>query len=152
MNADGHYLKWNVAIAGDNKAPNKWVVGEATVGRITRTKKPPHSEGYIDIGSLRSGRDILCDIQEEKLTHDQYVKFKTAMQSGKDLISVRGDIGLGDVPLLLLYRIDKDQGKDTKTRQKINSSEDVIGFSIIVPGESVGKSHIKSVWVNIPAQ
>ena len=21
MNADGHYLKWNVAIAGDNKAP-----------------------------------------------------------------------------------------------------------------------------------
>jgi hypothetical protein len=152
MNADGHYLKWNIAIAGDAKAPNKWIVEEASVGKITRTKKPPHSEGYIDIGSLRSGRDILCDVQEEKLTHDQYVKFKSAMQSGKNLISIRGDIGLCDVPLLLLYRIDKDQGKDTKTRQKIDSCEDVIGFSIIVPGESVGKSHVKSVRVKIPAQ
>ena len=152
MNADGHYLKWNIAIAGDAKAPNKWIVEEASVGKITRTKKPPHSEGYIDIGSLRSGRDILCDVQEEKLTHDQYVKFKSAMQSGKNLISIRSDIGLCDVPLLLLYRIDKDQGKDTKTRQKIDSCEDVIGFSIIVPGESVGKSHVKSVRVKIPAQ
>jgi hypothetical protein len=76
------------------------------------------------------------------------------MQSGKNLISVRGDIGLSDVPLLLLYRIDKDQGKDTKagTRKKLNSCEDIIGFSIIVPGESVGKSHVKSVRVRIPAQ
>ena len=154
MNADGHYLKWNVAIAGDAKAPNKWIVEEASVGKITRTKKSPHSEGYIDIGSLRSGRDILCDVQEGQLTHDQYVKFKAAMQSGKNLISVRGDIGLSDVPLLLLYRIDKDQGKDTKagTRKKLDSCEDIIGFSIIVPGESVGKSHVKSVRVRIPAQ
>jgi hypothetical protein len=152
MNADGHYLKWNVAIAGDNKAPGKWFVEEASVGKITRTKKPPHSEGYIDIGSLRSGRDILCDVQTETLTHDQYVLFTSAMQSGKNLISVRSAVGLNDVPLLLLYRIDKDQGKDTKTRQRINSCEDVIGFSIIVPGESVGKSHVKSVQVRIPAQ
>lgn len=154
MNADGHYLKWNVAIAGDNKAPNKWVVEDACVGKITRTKKLPHSEGYIDIGSLRSGRDILCDVREEELTHDQYVKFQSAMQSGKNLISVRGDIGLSDIPLLLLYRIDKDQGKDTKagTRKKLDSCEDIIGFSIIVPGESVGKSHVKSVRVRIPAQ
>lgn len=152
MNADGHYLKWNVAIAGDNKAPGKWFVEEASVGKITRTKKPPHSEGYIDIGSLRSGRDILCDVRTETLTHDQYVLFTSAMQSGKNLISVRSAVGLNDVPLLLLYRIDKDQGKDTKTRQRINSCEDVIGFSIIVPGESVGKSHVKSVQVRIPAQ
>ena len=71
MNADGHYLKWNVAIAGDNKAPGKWTVNTATVGKITRTKKPPHSDGYIDIGSLRSGRDILCDVKTENLTSDQ---------------------------------------------------------------------------------
>jgi hypothetical protein len=74
------------------------------------------------------------------------------MQSGKNLISVRSAVGLNDVPLLLLYRIGKDQGKDTKKRQRINSCEDVIGFSIIVPGESVGKSHVKSVQVRIPAQ
>ena len=152
MNEDGHYLKWNVAIAGDNKAPQKWTISEASVGKITRTKKNSSTEGYLDIGSLRSGRDILCDVQTEKLTHDQFVLFTSAMQSGKDLISVRSAVGLNDIPLLLLYRIDKNQGKDTKTRKKINSCEDVIGFSIIIPGESVGKSHVKSVRVIIPAQ
>ena len=152
MNADGRYLKWNVAIAGDKKATGRWIVDEANVGKITRTKKKPHADGYIDIGSLRSGRDILCDVQKDKLTHDQIVLFTSAMQSGKNLISVRGAVGLEDVPLLLLYRIDRDQGKDTKTREKLDSSEDIIGFSIIVPGESVGKSHVKSVRVKMPAQ
>ena len=86
------------------------------------------------------------------MTPEQKTLFDVAMQSGKNLISVRGTVGLADVPLLLLYRIDKDQGKTTKTREKIESSEDIIGFSIIVPGESVGKSHVKSVQVKIPAQ
>lgn len=152
MNADGHYLKWNVAIVGDKKATGRWIVGKADVGKIIRTKKKPHAEGYIDIGSLRSGRDVLCDVRRSVLTLEQKTLFDAAMQSGKNLISVRGAVGLADVPLLLLYRIDKDQGKTTKTREKIESSEDIIGFSIIVPGESVGKSHVKSVRVKIPAQ
>ena len=152
MNADGHYLKWNVAIVGDKKATGRWIVGQADVGKIIRTKKKPHAEGYIDIGSLRSGRDVLCDVRRSVLTPEQKTLFDAAMQSGKNLISVRGTVGLADVPLLLLYRIDKDQGKTTKTREKIESSEDIIGFSIIVPGESVGKSHVKSVQVKIPAQ
>lgn len=150
MNEDGHYLKWNIAIAGDKKASDRWKIGTADVGKITRSKKTPHASGYIDIGSLRSGRDVLCDVEMGTLTPQQRATFDTAMQSGKNLISARGAVGLSDIPLLLLYRIDKDQGKDTKTREKIASSEDVIGFSVIVPGESVGKSHVKSVRVKMP--
>ena len=74
------------------------------------------------------------------------------MQSGKKLISARGGIGLNDTPLLLLYRIDKDKGNETKLREKIASTEDVVGFSIIVPGDSVGTSHVKSLRVKIPAK
>ena len=150
MNEDGHYLKWNVAIAGDKKAVSRWIVGTADVGKITRSKKTPHSPGYIDIGSLRSGRDVLCDVETNALSPEQKLVFDTAMRSGKNLISARGAVGLSDVPLLLLYRIDKGRGNDTKTREKIASSEDIIGFSVIVPGESVGKSHVKSVRVKIP--
>ena len=150
MNEDGHYLKWNVAIAGDKKASARWKIGTADVGKITRSKKTPHAPGYIDIGSLRSGRDVLCDVEMSTLTPQQRATFDAAMQSGKNLIFARGAVGLSDIPLLLLYRIDKDQGKDTKTREKIASSEDVIGFSVIVPGESVGKSHVKSVRVKMP--
>lgn len=153
MNADGYYLKWNIAIAGDKKSDARWCIGDADVGKITRSKKKlPTSPGYIDIGSLRSGRDVLCDVQKSTLTPKQQILFDTAMQSGKNLVSVRGALGLSDTPLLLFYRIDKDQGNDTKTREKIGSAEDIIGFSVIIPGESIGKSHIKSVRVKIPVQ
>lgn len=152
MNADGHYLNWNVAIAGDKKSKARWIVGDANVGKIMRTKRKLHADKYIDIGSLRSGRDVLCDVQKDILTAEQQQKLELALKNGKNLISIRGEIGLSDVPLLLLYRIDKDQGKDSGTRLKIDSTEDIIGFSIIVPGESIGKSHVKSVRVRIPVE
>ena len=94
MNEDGHYLKWNVAIAGDKKAVSRWIVGTADVGKITRSKKTPHSPGYIDIGSLRSGRDVLCDVETNALSPEQKLVFDTAMRSGKNLISARGAVGL----------------------------------------------------------
>lgn len=152
MNADGHYLKWNVAISGDKNSNEHWRIGGADVGKITRSKKKLHAPGYIDIGSLRSGRDALCDVQKRMLTSEQKTLFDAAMKNGKNLISVRGAIGLSDTPLLLLYRIDKAQGKDSKTRERIGSSEDVIGFSVIIPGDSIGKSHVKSVRVKISTQ
>ena len=68
MNADGHYLKWNVAVSGDSKAAEYWYVEDKNIGKITRTKKKTHTPGYIDIGSLRSGRDVLCDVQKSALT------------------------------------------------------------------------------------
>lgn len=152
MNADGHYLRWNIAISGDQKSDEHWCIGDADVGKITRSKKKSYAPGYIDIGSLRSGRDALCDAQKSTMTSEQKILFDAAMKSGKNLISVRGAIGLSDTPLLLLYRIDKAQGKDTKTRERIDSSEDVIGFSVIVPGDSIGTSHVKSVRVKISTQ
>lgn len=151
MNDDGKYLHWNVAIAGDKKAVGKWAVGNTAVGKIARSKKKK-VPGHIDIGSLRSGRDALCDVRIELLTPEQRTIFDSAMQSGANIISARGAIGLNDVPLLLLYRIDKDQGNDTKLRSKIESAEDIVGFSVIVPGDSIGTSHVKSVRVKMPAQ
>ncbi len=151
MNDEGKYLNWNVAIAGDKKAAGKWVIGDASVGKITRSKKKK-VPGHIDIGSLRSGKDALCDVQKDKLTPEQSTLFDSVMQSGAGIISARGAIGLSDIPLLLLYRIDKDQGNETKLRTKIESSEDIVGFSVIVPGDSIGTSHVKSVRVKMPVQ
>ena len=60
---------------------------------------------------------------------------------------------MDDVPMLLIYRIDKNLGKETKagTRTRLNTCYDVVGFSIIVPGEpSGGDTHAKAVTVKIP--
>ena len=150
MNDEGRYLKWNVAVAGDKKAPSKWQIGEISVGKIERNKKTKYE--YIDIGSLRSGLDVLCDIEPAKLTPDQRKLYNETLSTRKNIISVRGRIGMSDKPILLLYRIDNERGRDSAagTRTKINSICDIIGFAIIVPGEPSGKSHAGAVTVRIP--
>lgn len=150
MNADGKYLKWNVAVVGDQAAPSKWNVGEISVGKIERSKKTESS--FIDIGSLRSGLDALCDVIPENLTSAQQALFRETIRTRKQIIFVRGDLGLEDTPLLLLYRIDKERGKETPAgkKTKLNSKYDIIGFSIIIAGESSGKGHVKAVSVRLP--
>ena len=149
MNQEGRYTTWNVAIVGDKRAEAKWKIGSASVGKIERSRKSKPS--YIDIGSLRSGPDALCDICPSQLTLKQRNLYQSTVQSKKNIISARGGMGAEDTPLLLLYRIDKERGKDTKagTKTKLNSAADIIGFSIIVPGEPSGKTHAKSVTVRL---
>ena len=149
MNEEGRYMKWNVAIVGDKHAESKWEVGAVVVGKIERSKKSKPK--YIDIGSLRSGLDALCDIEPSSLTPEQLNLFNTTVKSRKNIISARGGLGVDDIPLLLLYRVDKERGKDTKagTKTKLNSSADIIGFSIIIAGEPSGEGYAKSVTVKL---
>lgn len=149
MNKDGRYLKWNVAIAGDKDAEELWTVNDYAVGKIERSRKK--DKPCVDIGSLRSGRDAVCDIIPENLTPEQKVMFDTTRKNGKNIISARSKFGLEDRPLLLLYRIDKNRGKESKLRCKIGTEVDVVGFSIVISGESLGGgSHAKTLTVRIP--
>ena len=150
MNKDGKYLQWNVAIAGDKNADETWGIGAFNVGKIERSKK--RDKPCIDIGSLRSGRDAICDVIPESLTSEQRSAFDATRKNGKNIISARSKFGLEDVPLLLIYCIDKKRGKESKTRCKIGTDVDVIGFSIIVSGESSGGSHAKTLTVHIPVE
>ena len=74
------------------------------------------------------------------------------VQKRSSIIQNRGGLGVEDKPLLLLYRIDKDLGKETAAgrRTKINSNADIIGFSIIVAGEPSGGTHARSITVRLP--
>ena len=151
VNEDGKFTHWNIAVSGDTKAASRWTPSGADVGKIERTKKSSKPE-CIDIGSLRSGVDALCDVEYDALAPYQQTICNDAIREKKQLISKRAELGLKNNPLLLLYRIDKDGGKDSPggRRLKINSKRDIIGFSIIIPGESDGSTHAKSVTVKIP--
>ncbi len=146
---EGKYTQWNVAVSGDKKAENRWIVAGADVGKIERTKKVSKPQ-CIDIGSLRSGIDVLCDVDYAGLSAEQKTLCDQTLRDKKSLISRRADLNLKDTPLLLLYRIDKDGGKDSVRRAKISTVEDIIGFSVIIPGESDGSSHAKSVTIQLP--
>ena len=146
---EGKYTQWNVAVSGDKKAENRWIVAGADVGKIERTKKVSKPQ-CIDIGSLRSGIDVLCDVDYAGLSAEQKALCDQTLRDKKSLISRRADLNLKNTPLLLLYRIDKDGGKDSVRRAKISTVEDIIGFSVIIPGESDGSSHAKSVTIQLP--
>lgn len=148
MNDDGRYLKWNVAVAGDEKSTNRWCVAGADVGTIARSKKKKPE--YIDIGSLRSGRDILSDINVSELPDDLKTVFSARKKSGKNLVKLRYEMGFGDIPLLLLYRIDAKKGTESKLRTVIGTKQDIIGFSIVVTGENDSSDYIRTVQVKNP--
>ncbi len=157
MNKDGKLLNWNVAVVdGDNKEC-QWIVYEDHLCGLTeRSRKKDKKErdiNWIDIGSLRSGLDALCDVDEAILTEEQRIHFKTVCKTRKDIISERCSFGLEDTPLLLIYRIKKDGGepkkRSEKTREKMDVQSDIIGISIIVSGDSIGESHAKTLRIRM---
>ena len=149
MNDEGKYLRWNIAVAGDKKSSERWIIAGANVGKIERSRKRKQ-ENYVDIGSLRSGRDILSDICVANLSPEKKAMFDIGKKNGKNLVRLRYELGMEDTPLLLLYRIDKDKGKDTKYRAKIETDCDIIGFSIVISGTDIGTDYVKTVQVRKP--
>ena len=152
MNEDGKYLKWNVAVINGDNHETEWILDEdISVGLIERTRKKS-KPAWIDIGSLRSGRDALADVDVVSLNSEEQAILAEVLKNGKDIVAKRSQIGLDDFPLLLLYRIKKDGGEEKKARHKMNADHDIIGISIIVSGDGIGGNHAKSIRINIPKQ
>ncbi len=156
MNDEGKFIDWNTAlIDGDNHDLTWKINDEIEVGKIERTKKvdAKHTDKkHIDIGALRSGLDALCDVDETTLSEKQITRYEEIRKSKKDIISGRSDLNLEDKPLLLIYLIKKDGGTpraNSKHRAKLDALADIVGISIIVPGDSIGESHAKSLRIKI---
>ncbi len=141
----GKYKDWDVAIVNGPDAEEPWQIanGELSWMAIHRTKKIRKTD-HIDIGSLRSGTDVLCDVDLGSVDTEA---LQQAIRAKKDLVLKRSTLGLMDVPLLLLYRIKKDGGKATKQRAIIDTKYDLVGFALIISGLELGKDHTSFVRV-----
>lgn len=149
MIVEGRYENWNIAVIdGDNHDQNWSPITGINIGKIERTRKKDIE--HIDIGSLRSGRDVLSDVQESALSEEEKQILANALKSGKNLVSERAKLGLENKPLLLIYRIKRDGGETKKRRIQMNSDYDIIGISIIISGDGIGGNHAKSIRINIP--
>jgi len=148
MNTEGKFTKWNIALIDGDNHDEIWHINGASVGCIERTKKN-NIPSHIDIGSLRSGRDILCDVDIPSLSDVQNSLLSSGLRSGKQLISLRAKLNLAETPLLLVYRIKKDGGTPTKTRSIIGAKEDLIGIAIIVPGDGIGGNHARAMQISL---
>lgn len=140
---------WNVAVAGKYDGPSgSWTIeGSTPLPKVERTKKSA-IEDWIDIGSLRSGSDALCDIDLDSLLPSQ----KRAVLEGglnKNVGQKRTIAGFGKVPLLLIYRIDALSTRSSATRNPIGTPFDVMSFSVIVPGDKHAGGNVSAVWIRM---
>lgn len=145
----GVFANWNVAAAGNAGAVNEWIVNGKNPGKIERTRL--RGKAYIDIRSLRSGVDALSDVTVSSLSDEQKLIYRSVRRSRRGLNAARSVLGLSDTPLLLLYCIDKDGGIEKQTRAKLGVNHDVMGISIIIPGEMRVASRARYLQVHMPA-
>ena len=153
------FKKWYEAIS-HNHLLNTWDVvlaGKKTdrlhqwhgVGKINRTRKisgmNTADSRHICIGVLSDPNEWCSDLQIQSGK-----KFPVNL-SEEEKIEIRKKYGKENVPLLVLYCIDKDSrpGKAGSVRQPLNTFADVIGVSIHIPGQRLNKSYCVKVKMDL---
>lgn len=149
-NEKERYSHWNIAVCGASTFKGeKWIVKgiSCPLGKVERTKLSTVTT-HIDIGSMRSGRDGICDV--ENVSNSDLLE---EGKKGKNIEVIRGKLGYSDVPLLLIYCISGTGGtsKGRKCKLDINGA-DLIGYSIIIGGEMSNTDHVEEVVVSVPKE
>ncbi|UEB94675.1 hypothetical protein LIS66_20175 [Pseudomonas sp. HN2] len=154
---NANYTKWNVVVAGSTSKPeNSWEVSGKTVGRVNRSRfADKRSDDGVSIGALRDPKDLLADAQglEER-------DFSKAGFTNFEVAKLRCKGGVGKVPQLLIYLIDKDSPYDRsrkiaaaprRERDSLNAKAHIVGISLYLPGsQGKQKNYVTHVTVNIP--
>lgn len=140
---------WNVAVAGKTNSPSgTWsCAGVQDLPRIERSCVAEQKD-CIDIGSLRSGVDALCDIEFESLSPEQLLILNEGGKNSQTAAK-RAKLGFEKTPLLLIYRIDSASTLGSGNRRPIDTDCDIISFATIIPGDKFAKSGIKAVSIDI---
>lgn len=148
------YTKWNVVVAGSSPKPeNSWKISDKAIGRINRSRfADKRSDDGVSIGALRDPKDLLadaCGLEESDLPKSGF--------SSSLVAELRGKGGVGTIPQLLIYLIDKvsDRAPSTnaprRVRESLNAKAHIVGVSLYLPGSQGKKKHyVTHVTVDIP--
>lgn len=145
VSAKGEINNWNVIIAGKSNG-EKWKANKWEINKVVRTqKKDCLDKDYIDIGVLRAPSDLIADLD----TVD-YAKDVKATAKVDKIRQIREDAGIGKIPQLIIYVIDKNskiKGKDKKNncRESLNVNVDLVGICINIPRVKNNKYNYVSV-------
>jgi hypothetical protein len=153
--AEAGYSSWNVVAAGsDPGAGRAWQLPGGSVGLVSRTRiLPGRSDGAVSIGALRDPRDLLADAgmgTAEELK---------GPLNNVDVDRLREERGVGGIPQLLIYLIDRTSTpkgaprvtKDGRSRWNLGAEADIVGLSLWLPGVSDRKtSYAVRLTVMIP--
>lgn len=152
----GELANWSVIVCGAGEvqkagfyAQKEWTVSGYSVQKVNRSKRKVNNEAdtAVDIGVLRSLSDCVADIDENIVS--QY----SNIVKQEDVDAIRKKAGADKIPLLLIYRIDKDSkaASDSRYREDLNMPCDIIGINVCVPGDQISKrSNCVKVTIDLP--
>lgn len=126
---------------------------EISVGKVNRSRLETASDyDFVNIGVLSNKKDYVADIRRKQIPDE---KIWEDLRSGKNISteyqSYRRIAGVSNIPLLLIYIIDKDstpmrKNKDSKNKRvDLKSEEDLVGLAMLIPGirGSHGSNRVK---------
>ena len=128
------FTNWNIILAGADSSTDKWMLNSSIgVSKVCRTRKKNQPESTITIGTLRSPKDMLADIDLEgapKELVDAVQNFES-----KNAMDIRKMAKLDNTPQLLIYIVDKNSKArlGSTTRDDLRAVDDVVGISITIP-------------------
>lgn len=151
---EGLLGNWNVILAGRNyneTLGERRITNTISINKINRTRRYEETgDRTINIGVLRSFNDFLSDISLRKEDQSILSAMMDVKHNTTALNLFREKLGLSTNPQLLIYVIDKDSiPQSNKNRYPLNAVEDIVGFSINIPGIRKGISTIQTLKVRI---
>ena len=123
---DARLDQWNVGIVEASNGPKSIeALALAQSVRMVNRARLADSNSFADIKALMSRRDILFDCEE-----------RTPNASGWDDLKAKRIASVGQVPLLLLYPIDRISApqRESNVRTALDAAFDVLGYGIVFPG------------------
>lgn len=154
VSEEGLLGNWNVILAGinhDEVLGNRQITDTVSINKVNRTRRYEETgDGTINIGVLRSFNDFLSDISVQKEDQGILSAMKNVKHNMASLNLLRENLNMSSTPQLVIYIIDKNSmPRNNSCRYSLNAVEDIVGFSINIPGIRKGNSTIKSLTVKI---
>ena len=138
---DSRLNSWNVGIVETGVGPvSAEPLGAAGRVRMVNRARLTGGDSYADIKALMSKRDVLFDCMEDDPTG-----------IGWDALKAARIRAIGEVPLLLLYPIDRASRpkRESKVRGTLDAAFDIIGYGIVFPGSVAEGGNFVSVQLKL---
>ncbi|MCR8968460.1 Z1 domain-containing protein [Facklamia sp. 7083-14-GEN3] len=141
-----NFPDFNVVLVSKGSSDSNYLfeVNGTQIYPVTRSKKYDVDQTLkvVSIGNLTLSDNILLDIENKVIN-------KTSKKS--ELLKIRRQSNLGNVPQLAIYIIDKDSKpqKSNKDRRDLEFSQHIVGINIFIPGVTNKRKNLAQ-YLKIP--
>ena len=143
---NGSLSNWSVIVSGLKNNSSIWTLDNGySVGKVNRSRMVSSNDAIIDIGALSNPSDFIKDLRRiDFKDDDEWNSAITEKSLAKKYGKIRQQANKNDVPLLVIYRVDKDSKTNGHTdRVDLNAPCDLIGFALVLPKISRGNHKLR---------